>query len=103
MLSKVASHITHPPATTGNNAMLCCCTDSAGSVPPAAAAPAASVGTPSTTCNMRLFGHRGASAVRPENTPVAFEHALSQGADGVEVRCRRRALSRRADAVSQDE
>ena len=29
---------------------------------------------------MRLFGHRGASAVRPENTLAAFDFALSQSA-----------------------
>ncbi len=31
-----------------------------------------------------VFGHRGASGYRPENTLEAFELALSQGADGVE-------------------
>jgi glycerophosphoryl diester phosphodiesterase len=40
---------------------------------------------------MRILGHRGASADFPENTLAAFEAALSQGADGVELdvmRCR---------------
>jgi glycerophosphoryl diester phosphodiesterase len=31
-----------------------------------------------------VFGHRGASGYRPENTIEAFELAISQGADGVE-------------------
>jgi len=32
-----------------------------------------------------ILGHRGASAVAPENTLAAFEAALSAGADGVEL------------------
>src|SRR3972149_8380299 len=32
-----------------------------------------------------LFAHRGASAHAPENTLPAFELALDQGADGVEL------------------
>jgi len=32
-----------------------------------------------------VFGHRGASGERPENTLPAFEHALSQGADILET------------------
>jgi glycerophosphoryl diester phosphodiesterase len=32
-----------------------------------------------------ILAHRGASAERPENTAVAFELALEQGADGVEL------------------
>jgi glycerophosphoryl diester phosphodiesterase len=31
-----------------------------------------------------IIGHRGASAVAPENTLLAFERALSNGADGIE-------------------
>jgi glycerophosphoryl diester phosphodiesterase len=31
-----------------------------------------------------IIGHRGASAVAPENTVVAFERALRDGADGIE-------------------
>ncbi|HEX6626268.1 MAG TPA: glycerophosphodiester phosphodiesterase family protein, partial [Pyrinomonadaceae bacterium] len=31
-----------------------------------------------------IIGHRGASALAPENTLVAFERALDDGADGVE-------------------
>ncbi len=31
-----------------------------------------------------IIGHRGASAVAPENTLAAFERALSDGADGIE-------------------
>jgi glycerophosphoryl diester phosphodiesterase len=34
--------------------------------------------------NPLIIGHRGASAVAPENTIVAFEEALLVGADGVE-------------------
>lgn len=33
----------------------------------------------------RILGHRGASAYAPENTMAAFELALEQGADGVEL------------------
>ena len=33
---------------------------------------------------MKLIGHRGASATQPENTRAAFESALAAGADGVE-------------------
>jgi glycerophosphoryl diester phosphodiesterase len=32
-----------------------------------------------------VFAHRGGSALRPENTIAAFDHALSLGADGVEL------------------
>lgn len=32
-----------------------------------------------------IYGHRGARATHPENTILAFEQALSQGADGVEL------------------
>ena len=32
----------------------------------------------------KVFGHRGASGYRPENTIEAFELAIDQGADGVE-------------------
>lgn len=31
-----------------------------------------------------ILGHRGASAVAPENTVAAFERAMSDGADGIE-------------------
>ncbi|HYE65662.1 MAG TPA: glycerophosphodiester phosphodiesterase family protein [Pyrinomonadaceae bacterium] len=31
-----------------------------------------------------IIGHRGASAVAPENTLIAFERALQDGADGIE-------------------
>jgi glycerophosphoryl diester phosphodiesterase len=31
-----------------------------------------------------IIGHRGASALAPENTLVAFEQAMSDGADGIE-------------------
>jgi glycerophosphoryl diester phosphodiesterase len=34
---------------------------------------------------MRILGHRGASADAPENTLRAFQLALAQGADGVEL------------------
>ena len=34
---------------------------------------------------MRILGHRGASADAPENTLPAFQLALAQGADGVEL------------------
>lgn len=39
----------------------------------------------------RVFGHRGASADRPENTVAAFLEAARQGADGVELDVRRSA------------
>ena len=32
-----------------------------------------------------VIGHRGASAVAPENTLAAFERALADGADGIEL------------------
>lgn len=31
-----------------------------------------------------VFAHRGGAALRPENTMVAFDHALALGADGIE-------------------
>jgi glycerophosphoryl diester phosphodiesterase len=37
---------------------------------------------------MRILGHRGASADAPENTLPAFQLALAQGADGVELDAR---------------
>jgi len=37
---------------------------------------------------VRILGHRGASADAPENTLPAFQLALSQGADGVELDAR---------------
>lgn len=33
----------------------------------------------------RIIGHRGASWARPENTPAAFDLALAEGADGLEL------------------
>lgn len=39
----------------------------------------------------QIWGHRGASAVRPENTLDAFAEALRLGADGVELDVRRTA------------
>jgi glycerophosphoryl diester phosphodiesterase len=33
---------------------------------------------------MLIIGHRGASALAPENTLVAFERAIADGADGIE-------------------
>lgn len=38
---------------------------------------------------MRVLGHRGASAVAPENSLEAFRIALGMGADGVELDVRR--------------
>lgn len=38
----------------------------------------------SRNSTMRIFGHRGASAVYPENTRVSFEQAFRLGAAGVE-------------------
>ena len=35
--------------------------------------------------DIKILGHRGASAYAPENTMPAFEMALEQGADGVEL------------------
>jgi len=37
---------------------------------------------------VRILGHRGASSDAPENTLVAFQLALAQGADGVELDAR---------------
>ena len=37
-----------------------------------------------STSTPLIIGHRGASALAPENTLVAFERALADGADGVE-------------------
>lgn len=37
---------------------------------------------------MRILGHRGASSDAPENTLAAFQLALDQGADGVELDAR---------------
>ncbi len=34
---------------------------------------------------MLIFAHRGASADAPENTLLAIEKALAQGADGIEI------------------
>jgi glycerophosphoryl diester phosphodiesterase len=40
---------------------------------------------PSTDARPLVIGHRGASADAPENTIAAFELALEQGADGIEL------------------
>jgi glycerophosphoryl diester phosphodiesterase len=40
---------------------------------------------------MLVIGHRGASAAHPENTIAAFQGAIDQGADGVELDVRRSA------------
>lgn len=37
---------------------------------------------------MQIFGHRGYSAVYPENTMIAFRKALEAGADGIELDAR---------------
>ena len=42
-----------------------------------------------TSSGPRVFGHRGASARRPENTLAAFALALDEGADGIELDTRR--------------
>ena len=34
---------------------------------------------------IQVIAHRGASAVQPENTPAAFEEALRQGCDAIEL------------------
>jgi glycerophosphoryl diester phosphodiesterase len=47
-----------------------------------------------------VIAHRGASATHPENTVAAFEAAIAQGADGVELDVRRTAD--RAMAVHHD-
>src|SRR5688500_8524203 len=44
------------------------------------------MGSPVTT---RVFAHRGASAVEPENSIAAFRRAAAMGADGVELDVRR--------------
>ena len=33
----------------------------------------------------KVWAHRGASGYRPENTLEAFELAIRQGADGIEI------------------
>lgn len=38
-----------------------------------------------TTFRLRLYGHRGASALLPENTLPAFEKALADGANALEL------------------
>ena len=40
--------------------------------------------TPSMSLRPLILGHRGASAVAPENTLAAFSRAMSDGADGIE-------------------
>lgn len=40
---------------------------------------------------MLIYGHRGASADFPENTLLAFEGSVTQGADGIELDVRRSA------------
>ena len=35
----------------------------------------------------KVWAHRGASGYRPENTLEAFELAIRQGADGIELEC----------------
>lgn len=50
---------------------------------------------------MLVIGHRGASHAYPENTLDAFQHAVDQGADGVELDVRRTADG--ALAVSHDD
>jgi glycerophosphoryl diester phosphodiesterase len=54
---------------------------------------------------MLVLGHQGASAVHPGNTLAAFQAALDQGADGVELDVRRTAdgtLALRHDAHLAD-
>ncbi|HSB43197.1 MAG TPA: glycerophosphodiester phosphodiesterase family protein, partial [Methylomirabilota bacterium] len=41
--------------------------------------------TPVPPLRPLVIGHRGASADAPENTIAAFELALEQGADGIEL------------------
>ncbi|MEO7429636.1 MAG: glycerophosphodiester phosphodiesterase [Acidimicrobiales bacterium] len=43
------------------------------------------------TFAMLVIGHRGASATYPENTLAAFQGAIDQGADGIELDVRRTA------------
>src|SRR3954453_5501992 len=42
-----------------------------------------------TTCGwtqmVAVYGHRGARAMRPENTLPAFEYAIAQGVDALEL------------------
>src|SRR3954467_1738123 len=35
--------------------------------------------------NIQVHGHRGARAIRPENTMPAFEYAIAQGVDALEL------------------
>ena len=41
--------------------------------------------TETTTRTTKVWAHRGASGYRPENTLEAFELAIRQGADGIEL------------------
>ena len=41
--------------------------------------------TETTTRITKVWAHRGASGYRPENTLEAFELAIRQGADGIEL------------------
>ena len=41
--------------------------------------------TETTKRTTKVWAHRGASGYRPENTLEAFELAIRQGADGIEI------------------
>lgn len=41
--------------------------------------------TETTKRTTKVWAHRGASGYRPENTLEAFELAIRQGADGIEL------------------
>ena len=41
--------------------------------------------TETTKRTTKVWAHRGASGYRPENTLEAFELAIRQGADGIEM------------------
>lgn len=49
-----------------------------------ATVPQSAAGESDLRPQMRLYGHRGASSSRPENTLAAFAYALDRGAAGVE-------------------
>src|SRR5437667_662247 len=44
-----------------------------------------SILTSCATAQIEVHGHRGARALRPENTLPAFEYAIAQGVDAIEL------------------
>eukprot|EP01050_Picozoa_sp_SAG11_P031930 SAG11_NODE_10136_length_849_cov_1.371846_1_plen_154_part_10 len=60
-------------------------------------------GSDGLASNMRMFGHRGASAVHPENTRAAFLAAMSKGALCAGVECDLHQLADSTIIVLHDE